>query len=86
MSLLLSTAALLVVSMGAKAKADDTYACTVYLCTAPGAGDWHGIADCVGPVTTALVQASLGVPWPVCPEAAISAATSQANATSLQSQ
>lgn len=85
MRLLFSAAALLVASLGATAKADDTYACTVFLCTVPGAGDWRGIPACVGPVTTALAQASFGVPWPVCPEAAISAATSQTNA-SLQSK
>ena len=33
MRLLFSAAALLVASLGATAKADDTYACTVYLCT-----------------------------------------------------
>lgn len=85
MRLLFSAAALLVASLGATAKADDTYACTIYLCAAPGARDWRGIPACVGPVTTALAQPSLGVPWPVCPEAAISAATSQTNA-SLQSK
>ncbi len=85
MRLLFSAAALLVASLGATAKADDAYACTVYLCTAAGAGDRRGIPACVGPVTTALAQASLGVPWPVCRDAAISAATSQTNA-SLQSK
>ena len=83
--LLFHAAALMPGFSGATAKADDTYACTVFLCTAPGAGDWRGIRACVGPVTTALAQASLGIPWPVCPEAAISA-TSQANAKSLQSK
>jgi hypothetical protein len=85
MRLLFSAAALLVVSMGATAKADGTYACTVFLCTAPGVGDWRGSPACVAPVTTALMQASFGVPWPVCPQAAISPATSQTNA-SLQSK
>jgi len=80
-----SVAAVLVVSLGATAKADDINACTVFLCTVPGAGDWRGIPACVGPVTTALMQASLGVPSPVCPRAVISAATSQTNA-SLQSK
>ncbi|MDE2579081.1 MAG: hypothetical protein KGL46_09770 [Hyphomicrobiales bacterium] len=56
----------------------DTYGCTVLLCTAPGAGDWTKIPACAGPVSTALAQAYLGVPWPQCPEAAVSAATSQA--------
>ena len=84
--LLFGAAALVLAFSGATANADDAYACTVFLCTAPGAGDWRGIPACVGPVTTALAQASLGIPWPVCPEAAISAATSQSNANSLQSK
>jgi len=52
MRLLFSVAALLVVSMDATAKADDTHACTVFLRTAPGAGDWRGIPACIGPATT----------------------------------
>jgi hypothetical protein len=36
---LFSVAAVLVVSLGATAKADDIYAYTVFLCTVPGAGD-----------------------------------------------
>ena len=84
--LLFGAGALVLAFSGATAKADDAYACTVFLCTAPGAGDWRGIPACVGPVTTALAEASLGIRWPVCPEAAISAATSQANADSLQSK
>ena len=84
--LLFGAAALVLAFSGATANADDAYACTVFLCTAPGAGDWRGIPACVGPVTTALAEASLGIPWPVCPEAAISAATSQSNANSLQSK
>ncbi len=39
MRLLFSAAALLVASLGATAKADDTYACTVYLCTTPAIGE-----------------------------------------------
>ena len=84
--LLFGAASLVLALSDATAKADDIYACTVFLCTAPGTGDWRGIPACVGPVTTALTQASLGIPWPVCPEAAISAATSQANANSPQSK
>jgi len=61
----------------ASAKADN-YGCAVLLCTAPGAGDWRKIAECVGPVSTALAQASVGVPWPTCPEAAILAAAAKA--------
>jgi hypothetical protein len=86
MRLLFSAAVIVFVISGASAKADDTYACTVFLCTAPGAGDWRGIPACVGPVTTAMVEASVGIPWPICPEAAISTAASQANANSAQSQ
>jgi hypothetical protein len=86
MRLLFGAAALVLAFSGASAKADDIYACMVFLCTAPGAGGWRGIPACVEPATTALAQASLGIPWPVCPEAAISAATSQANATNLQSK
>jgi hypothetical protein len=38
MRLLFGAAALLVVALGATAKADDTYACTVLLCPAPAIG------------------------------------------------
>jgi hypothetical protein len=60
--LLFGAAALVLAFSGATANADDAYACTVFLCTAPGAGDWRGIPACVGPVTTALAEASLGIP------------------------
>lgn len=83
---LFGAAALVLACSGSTAKADDTYACTVFLCTAPGAGDWRGIPACAGPVTTAVAEATLGIPWPVCPEAAISPATSQENANSPQSK
>jgi hypothetical protein len=81
---LFGAAGLVLAFSGTTAKADDTYACTVFLCTVPGAGDWRGIPACVGPATTALAGASLGIPWQVCPEAAISAATPQSNPNSPQ--
>lgn len=61
------------------ARADDIYGCTVFLCLQPGV-NWQSIAACVGPVTTAINQAGLfGIPFPTCPEAAVSAASSAIN-------
>jgi hypothetical protein len=56
--------------------AGDDYACTVYLCTAPDGPGWQTVPACVAPVTTALNQASIGIPWPVCPEAAAASSSS----------
>jgi len=76
---LLLLGAMMAFGLVATARAE-TYGCTVLLCTAPGAGDWRTIPACVAPVSTAIVQAYYGIPWPQCPEAAVSAAASQANA------
>jgi len=70
-----SLAALGFMGQSARAGADD-YACTVYLCMAPGGPGWQTIPACVGPVSTAINQALIGIPWPVCPEAAASSSSS----------
>ena len=70
-----SLTALGFLGQSARAGAGD-YACTVYLCTAPGGPGWQTVPACVGPVTTALNQAAIGIPWPVCPEAAAASSSS----------
>lgn len=53
---------------------DASFGCKVFMCVA--SGNWRGIAYCVPYVTTAIAQAQLGMPWPVCTEA-VTGAVSQ---------
>lgn len=69
--------AILLVGMGgmsSPASAEDaSFGCKVFMCVASGA--WEKIEYCVPYVTTAIAQAQLGVPWPVCSEAMTGAIT-----------
>jgi hypothetical protein len=53
---------------------DASFGCKVFMCVA--SGNWQSIEYCVPYVTTAIAQAQLGIPWPVCTEA-LSGAVSQ---------
>lgn len=54
---------------------DASFGCKVFMCVS--AGNWQAIPYCVPHVQMALMQAAMGVPWPICPEA-IAGAASQA--------
>ncbi len=56
------------VGLSSPASAQDaSFGCKVFMCVA--SGNWQSIEYCVPYVTTAIAQAQLGIPWPVCTEA-----------------